>query len=1297
MSSPLADSIKGRIRVLLIDDEESQIELAKLNLEEADKSLAVLGVSTPKEAFAYLRARPCDCVVSDYRMPVMDGVELCREIRKESRVPFILYTGRGSEEVASQAFAAGVDDYIRKEQELAHFQVLAKRIRHAVEKRRVEGLYGSILDDPFNAISISRETTIVYANQAEAHLHGAESPSELIGFDSLDWVVERDRNRLLDRDLRRERGEKLPRLFEYTIRKKDGKIRLIEASSSLITYNGEPATLTFHRDITDRRNALESLKASEERYRVLVENAPVGIYEIDFPTQRLTTVNEGLCRMLGYTEAELLTINAFDILDEESGRQFKERLAKAQSGEKLSTTIEYTAKRKDGVKRSGILNIKFNFRDGKIVGAFVVAQDITERKKAEEEIQTLLSSIQAERDRLSSLIKSMLDEVWFSDANGKLTLVNPSVDREFNLGNLGTDDVEKIAASFEVYRPDGTPRPFSEAPPLRALHGEEVKNQEEIVRTPTSGELRYRQVNASPVKATDGSIIGSVSVVRDITALKRIEQALLETEERFRVMADGTPTMLWVTNEKGENVFENKYYRDYLGVSPEMLDRDGWRSFYHPYDIPAYMERWAESVRLHVPFNGEARLRRADGEWRWVDTSASPRFSKDGVFLGHVGTTMDVTERREAREQLLDTLESIGDGFFALDGEWRFVYINRSAEHILGIKREDVLGRSHWEIFPLTLGTNLELEYRAAAAGEIRDFENFYEPWARWFHNRCYPRPGGGMSVYFRDTTEKKKVEDQIFHQSLMLQNAGDAIVGYNAEYEITYWNKMAEQLYGYTTQEAIGKLGLDILKATYPTIPREELIGQVNETGKNESESIRVTKDGRSLNVWTRVIQLQDKNGKPTGYVSIDRDITDRKLLEESIRKANEELAATNEELQTSEEELRTTNEELSATNEELQASREELIKYTSSLEEQVEARTAEIMKSESMLRDSTNYVRGLTEASLDPMVTINPEGKITDVNEATVRAIGLPRDVIIGSVFASYFTDPNEVLNARKKALAGESIINRPLILRNASGSTIDVLYNATLYMDAKGNVAGLLVVARDVTERNKLEKELRHREEMLQRADEMEAVSRLGAMLAHDLRNPLNSVISAAKAAKTFPDRSDRMLEIVQENAMRSLALVEALREHTKELTITVRPTDINELIKTVMNANAIPTSVRTEIHVGGELAEARVDPNILRRVLDNLVRNAVEAMPEGGKLTVWAAKDGEGLKLAVADTGVGIPDDAKIRLWEPFRTTKAKGMGLGLAFCKRAIESHGGKIGFQSVEGKGTVFTLTLPSV
>ena len=158
-------------------------------------------------------------------------------------------------------------------------------------------------------------------------------------------------------------------------------------------------------------------------------------------------------------------------------------------------------------------------------GIIVQWHDITKRKKAEERVQELLETVKQERDKLSSLINSIPDEIWFADKYKKLTLANPSAVKEFGLDSLGKTTVEEIAGSFEVYRADvyradGSIRPVEEAPPLRALKGEIIKNELEIVNTPVNAEKRFRQVNSVPVRDSKGDIIASVSVVRDITEIK---------------------------------------------------------------------------------------------------------------------------------------------------------------------------------------------------------------------------------------------------------------------------------------------------------------------------------------------------------------------------------------------------------------------------------------------------------------------------------------------------------------------------------------------------------------------------------------------------------------------------------------------------------------------------------------------------------------------------------------------------------------------------------------------------------
>ena len=167
----------------------------------------------------------------------------------------------------------------------------------------------------------------------------------------------------------------------------------------------------------------------------------------------------------------------------------------------------------------------------------VLSETLPNKRKLKKKISHYQIHIQAERDKLSALVNSMPDEVWFADTDKQFTLANPLALREFGLFSEEID-IENLAKSLEVYRSDGSPRPVEEAPPLRALKGEVVKNFEEIVRTPATKELRHRQVSSSPVRDSDGNIIGSVSVSRDITELKQAEDKLKEAHNKLELKVE---------------------------------------------------------------------------------------------------------------------------------------------------------------------------------------------------------------------------------------------------------------------------------------------------------------------------------------------------------------------------------------------------------------------------------------------------------------------------------------------------------------------------------------------------------------------------------------------------------------------------------------------------------------------------------------------------------------------------------------------------------------------------------------
>jgi PAS domain S-box-containing protein len=299
------------LRILHVDDEENQLEFTKLFLEQIDKDIKIKSVLTPEEAIKLLEEDSFDCIISDYKMLSMNGIELAQKLREKSDVPFILYTGQGSEEVAEKAFNAGVDDYLRKEAEPTHYQVLAKRIRHTVEKHRTDELYKKVVEESRDAIVILRDNKIEFLNKSACRLIGVDDMDSCVGRDILEFFIDTK-----DQLIPPEDGSSY--VFEVDFRTESGAIRGGEVTLSRTTYNGEDAYLAFIRDITEKKRNAERLEAIYQQAVQLssaltiqkVSEKTLDIMETVFEYQTITfhVVDGSQLRTLGMRGAQYLDL-----------------------------------------------------------------------------------------------------------------------------------------------------------------------------------------------------------------------------------------------------------------------------------------------------------------------------------------------------------------------------------------------------------------------------------------------------------------------------------------------------------------------------------------------------------------------------------------------------------------------------------------------------------------------------------------------------------------------------------------------------------------------------------------------------------------------------------------------------------------------------------------------------------------------------------------------------------------------------------------------------------------------------
>lgn len=227
----------------------------------------------------------------------------------------------------------------------------------------------------------------------------------------------------------------------------------------------------------------------------------------------------------------------------------------------------------------------------------------------------------------------------------------------------------------------------------------------------------------------------------------------------------------------------------------------------------------------------------------------------------------------------------------------------------------------------------------------------------------------------------------------------------------------------------------------------------------------------------------------------------------------------------------------------------------------------------------------------------------------------------------------------------------------------------------------------------------RQLRETQEQLIKSERLAAIGEVAAMVGHDLRNPLTGIKGATYYLKTklgpkMDEKTREMLELIENDVQHANRIITDLMEYTKEIRLELTETTPKSSVKEALSLVEVPEKIQLFDSSQTE-PMMKMDLEKIKRVFANLIKNAIEAMPNGGKLTITSRESDNNVEFVFADTGIGMTKEVMKKLWTPFFTTKSKGMGLGLAICKRILEAHGGKITVESEVDKGTTFTVTIP--
>jgi len=352
-----------------------------------------------------------------------------------------------------------------------------------------------------------------------------------------------------------------------------------------------------------------------------------------------------------------------------------------------------------------------------------------------------------------------------------------------------------------------------------------------------------------------------------------------------------------------------------------------------------------------------------------------------------------------ARAYLRATVDSLLDPLVTISPEGKITDVNEATVKVTGVPRDELIGTAV-SLYHTEPEKTDEIYQQVVAQGSLTDYPltlrhrdgtltdvlcNF----------SVYRDTGGnvlGVCAAARDVTKQKEAFEAAQRMAAIVEYSDDAIIGRTIDGVITSWNPAAERMFGYSTQEIVGK-PIDLLSPEDRGGDAISILAKIS-AGRpvKNFETLRVRKNGSAFTVSLTISPIRDEKGAVVSASVICRDVTE--------------------------------------------------------------------------LKHAALYARSLIEAALDPLVTISPEGRITDVNEATVKVTGVPRNKLLGTDFSGYFTDPDEAHEGYQQVFAQGSVTDYPLTLRHRDGTLTDVLYNASVYRDARGNVLGVFAAAREIT---------------------------------------------------------------------------------------------------------------------------------------------------------------------------------------------------------------------------------------
>ncbi|MCX8150939.1 MAG: ATP-binding protein [Candidatus Bathyarchaeota archaeon] len=348
-------------------------------------------------------------------------------------------------------------------------------------------------------------------------------------------------------------------------------------------------------------------------------------------------------------------------------------------------------------------------------------------------------------------------------------------------------------------------------------------------------------------------------------------------------------------------------------------------------------------------------------------------------------------------------------------------------------------------------------------------------------------------------------------------------------------------------------------------------------------------------------------------------------------------------------------------------------------------------IWKYEALRLSPDTIAESIILAMPDPLVIADFDNKIVRVNAAFKDFFGYRGDELVGQPLG-FLSSDKIFLNAIEELKQNGSVHNLELTFKTKTGEEKTAAFSGSIVRSKRGNNLVVTCIFHDLTYRKQIEAQL-------VKSEKFAAIGELAGMIGHDLRNPLTSIRAATyyiklKYAGKLDDEGEEIFETINRSIDYSSKIVDDLLDYSREVKLILESTTPKGLLTNALSVLKKPSNI-TVIDLTEETPIVTVDAHKMSRVFVNIIKNAFDAMPDGGTLTVKSQVCYANLKFSFTDTGVGMSQETLSKLWTPLFTTKAKGMGFGLSICKRIVQAHHGEILAESTVGKGTTIIITIP--